>query len=235
MVAVLQILLHFHNEGRSIAATMREIYDELGRKLAVEFLICEDGSTDDTKAVLSRLSLEIPMKLILSDQRKGYAHAVLDGMLASTAPFLLCMDSDGQCDPSEFWKFWELRRSGDVLTGWRVQRADNWMRRAMSRMFYFVYKLVLRVPVHDPSCSYVLGEQRVYKMIAPRMREMSEGFWWEFTARTHRGGLSVREMPIAHRARRAGKTQVFPWKKLPGIGHHHFLALFKVWSQTRRA
>jgi dolichol-phosphate mannosyltransferase len=230
----LEILLPVHNEAESIESTIREIYETVSPQVALRFIICEDGSADDTKKVLTHLAESLPLKLIMSDERKGYSRAVRDGMEALEADYLLCLDSDGQCDPADFGKFWEARDGQNVAIGWRVNRSDTWLRRVLSRTCYFVYQLFYRVPVHDPSCPFVLARKQVIEKIAPEMGEMKEGFWWEFTARVHRRGFSMREFPVNHRNRSAGQTQVYRLSRMPGIGHRHFLALFRIWSQSRR-
>lgn len=105
-----EVLLPVHNEAETIEGTIREIYDELSRTVRMRFIICEDGSSDATKEILNSLCTRFPMKLMLSESRKGYSRAVRDGMKALDAPYLLCLDSDGQCDPKDFWKPWEVRR-----------------------------------------------------------------------------------------------------------------------------
>ena len=124
----LQILLPVHNEAESIAATIGEIYEELSPIVQVEFLLCEDGSKDNTKQVLRKVAQAVPAKLLLSDERKGYSRAVRDGMMETEAPFLLCLDSDGQCDPKDFRTFWENRGQADVLI--RMARAPGGYRTA---------------------------------------------------------------------------------------------------------
>ena len=158
----LEVLLPVHNEAATICATIREIYEEFSAEVRMRFIVCEDGSQDGTQAILTRLSSEIPMVLSLSDARKGYSRAVRDGMRALQAPYLLCLDSDGQCDPGDFWKFWDaLRHDADVVIGWRVNRADTPLRRSLSRFFYLLYQAMFRVPVHDPSCPYVLARKEL--------------------------------------------------------------------------
>jgi len=230
----LEILLPVHNEAESIESTIREIYDALSPQVSLRFIICEDGSADNTKEILRELSKSLPMNLILSDERKGYSRAVKDGMRALEAPYLLCLDSDGQCDPKDFESFWKVREATDVVLGWRVNRADNPMRKAMSGTFYRIYQLFYGVPVHDPSCPYVLVKKHVSDQLVDELGAMQQGFWWEFVARVHRHGFSVRELPVNHRLRSAGTTQVYKLRKLPGIGWRHFIALFQIWSQTRR-
>jgi dolichol-phosphate mannosyltransferase len=230
---ILEILLPIHNEAETIERTIREIYDVVSARVDFRFIICEDGSIDNTKQVLTRLSESLPMKLVMSDHRKGYSQAVIDGMRVLEADYLLCLDSDGQCDPGDFGKFWETREKQDVAIGWRVKRADTLLRRVLSGGFYFLYQAFYRVPVHDPSCPFVLAQRKVIEKVLPELGEMKEGFWWEFTARVHRRGFSLREFQVSHRTRSAGETQVYRLKKMPGIGYHHILALFKIWRQTR--
>jgi glycosyltransferase involved in cell wall biosynthesis len=212
-----EVLLPVHNEGRSIETTIRGIYTELSPLLNVSFVVCEDGSNDNSKEVLRRLARELPMRLNLSDARKGYSGAMREGMGMLEAEFLLCLDSDGQCDPKDFASFWQQRGTADVLIGWRTNRKDPLIRLIFSKFFYFLYQSVFSTPIHDPSCPYVLVRKVVAQTLARELGEMEEGFWWEFVARAHRHGFTIRELPINHRLRSAGVTQVYKWCKMPGI------------------
>jgi glycosyltransferase involved in cell wall biosynthesis len=232
--AALEVLLPVHNEAETIESTIREIYEALSPRVAPRFIICEDGSVDETKKVLMRMSESLPIKLIMSEERKGYSRAVIDGMKSLQAEYLLCLDSDGQCDPKDFEKFWQVRDNQDVAIGRRVKRADRLLRRVMSRTFYLLYQIFYRVPVHDPSCPFVLAHRRVIESLVPELGEMNQGFWWEFIARVHRRRFSLREIPIRHRSRSTGKTQVYRLSRLPVIGCTHFVALFRIWFQTRK-
>ncbi len=228
-----EVLLPVHNEGESIEATMREMHAELSRVADIGFIVCEDGSRDNSKEVLRSLATQLPIRLNLSDARKGYSKAMREGMEMCEADYLLCLDSDGQCDPRDFGKFWEARNTADVVIGWRVHRADPLVRRIFSRFFYVLYQIVFRAPVHDPSCPYVLMRNSVAKVMAQELGEMKEGFWWEFVARTHRRGFTLYEIPVHHQLRSAGVTQVYKWSKMPGIFFRHVAALFTIWRQTR--
>jgi dolichol-phosphate mannosyltransferase len=230
----LDVLLPVHNEAETIEGTIRELYDTLAPRLPLRFIICEDGSRDGTQQVLAHLAQTYPIQLLTSEQRKGYSRAVTDGMNALQADYLLCLDSDGQCDPQDFGKFWDTRKQQDVAIGWRVQRSDSLLRRLLSRGFFRLYQLFFQVPVHDPSCPYVLAHKRVIETVVPELGEMQQGFWWEFVARVHRRGFSLREIPVHHRSRRVGRTQVYRLNRLPTIAYRHVMALFKIWFETRR-
>lgn len=232
-IPTLEVLLPVHNEVESIEGTIREIFEAVSPHVRVRFIISEDGSVDGTKKVLMRLGASLPLNLLISEERKGYSRAVIDGMKSLEANYLLCLDSDGQCDPADFGKFWETRDCQDVAIGWRGKRADSLLRRVLSRAFYFVYQLFYRLPIHDPSCPFVLAHKHVIESVVSELGEMKQGFWWEFTARVYRRGFSMREIPVNHRGRSAGQTQVYGLSRMPGIGYRHFVALFKIWLQTR--
>lgn len=228
-----EVLLPVHNEGESIEATIRGIHSELSSAASTGFIVCEDGSRDKSKEILRRLAGELPIRLNLSDKRKGYSRAMRDGMAMVEAEHLLCLDSDGQCDPKDFARFWERRDSADVVIGRRVHRADTLVRRTFSRIFYILYQAVFWTPVHDPSCPYVLFRKSVAHKLAAELGDMKEGFWWEFVACAHRRGFKIIELPVEHRRRSAGTTQVYGWHKMPGIFLRHVTALAKVWKKTR--
>ena len=86
-----QILLPVHNEGLSIKKTLMDIYNALKDEIDFEFIITEDGSTDNTKEILRNLKNELPMILISDDKRKYYSLAVLDGIKKASSEFLLIM------------------------------------------------------------------------------------------------------------------------------------------------
>lgn len=85
----------------------------------------------------------------------------------------------------------------------------------------------------DPSCPYVLARRAALDRLIPELGVLDPGLWWEFTARAYRKHLPLLELQIHHRRRRSGSTQVFKWRKMPGIGLAHAIGLLKIWRQTR--
>ncbi len=229
----LDVLLPVHNEAETIARTVEEIYQVVSRVAKMRFIVSEDGSSDGTPGVLKELAANYPMQLITGATRKGYSRAVIDGFHLIEAPYVLCLDSDGQCDPRDFAKFWSQRNTADVLIGWRVNRQDTTLRKGLSGLFKVFYKLLFPVPVHDPSCPFILVPNTVVKVVLPRLGVLSVGFWWEFVARVRAAGHSIAEIPVNHRPRAAGKTQVYRYRKMLGIGWSHATGLVRIWMEYR--
>ena len=143
----LQILMPVYNEASSIENTLNEINDTLKDKIEFEFIISEDGSSDGTKEILKKLKNIYPMKLISDSGRKYYSKAVIDGIKKADADYLLIKDSDGQCDPKDILNFWDLKDNSDLVNGYRYPRYDFAYRRFISKMFYYMYKILFNYKV----------------------------------------------------------------------------------------
>lgn len=234
--SMVDIVVPVHNEGASIGTTLREFHREVaGRaKTPIRFIVCEDGSTDDTVPVLDALARDLPMKLISDPVRKGYSRAVIDGLRAADSEWIACIDSDGQCDPADFARFAALRDGADLVMGWRNPRSDTWIRRFMSGAFGLVYRILFNVRLHDPSCPYILVRRTsLERLLAGRIGILQQGFWWEFAARASALGLVIREVPIHHRRRVSGTTQVYRPTRIPRIAAEHLFGLWKLREELK--
>lgn len=227
----IDVVLPAHNEGASIGGTLREFFDIVAAKsgIPIRFVVCEDGSSDDTVPVLRAVAKEIPLKLISDPVRKGYSKAVIDGMRATESQWVAFIDSDGQCDPRDFAALVALRDGADIVMGWRNPRSDVWLRKLMSRAFAAPYRLLFNVRLKDPSCPYLLIRRHsLLRILAGNVGILKQGFWWEFVARANALGLRIVETPVRHRLRSSGVTQVYRPTKVPRIAVEHLLGLWKL-------
>ena len=130
------VVLPVYNEAEIIEEVIREYYDEIIRKYPnSEFIIAEDGSNDGTKEILTELSKEIPMRLVMGPERKGYLHGVRDALLLAKNETVFFSDSDGQHDPRDFWKLLKKIENYDLVCGMRVKRHDPLSRKILTRFY----------------------------------------------------------------------------------------------------
>lgn len=231
--AEIAVLMPIHNEAEAIEESVNEFYDAISSRMPLEFVLSEDGSTDDTENVIERLSEKIPLKAILSTSRKGYAGGIKDGLKLVKAKYVLITDSDGQHDPRDFWKIWNLRTKYDIVSGWRKKRADSLYRRIMSQVFQLRIKSAFNLPnLMDITAPFKLMKTEVAIEIAEKCKYMSESFWNEFLVRAHVSGFSIGETPVSHRIRAdKSATRVYkPWK-IPKIALAQLIALSKLKSE----
>jgi dolichol-phosphate mannosyltransferase len=225
----LSVILPVHNEKNSIEKVLKEWKRELDKqKIEYLFIVCEDGSTDGTKDLLAKLQKKYPLGLNQKQKRRGYGTAVIDGIKSADSEYVLCIDSDGQCDPDDFSKFWNNKEKTHVTIGWRKKRADPLQRRIFSLLFKTVFIILFPTNIHDPSAPFVLFKKQKIMPYIKHLVHLKEGFWWGFVGMCTKKNLSIYERQINHRERTSGTTQVYKLNKILGISIRNLIGLFKL-------
>jgi len=237
VVATVQVVVPAHNEGEGIANVLTEFYTQVAVAdgMPMSFVVCEDGSTDDTVQRVSNLATTMPIQLLTSRERKGYSRAVIDGLRTARSDIVAFIDSDGQCDPRDFARLVEALNDCDLVVGYRNPRIDAWYRKLMSGAFKVVYRLLFQVPLRDPSCPFlVVRRDRLARILDGNVGILPQGFWWEFNARAFAIGLTIKQHPVHHRARAAGTTKVYRPTRIPGIAFSHLVGLLVLRKELKR-
>ena len=156
----LAVVMPIYNEAASIRSVLREWFLALD-KASVNFLFfaINDGSTDDTTKILSSLTGELgPRLCVVNKKNSGHGRSCRFGYeraLAEGAPWILQIDSDGQCDPS-FLPLPDDNERFDCAFGYRETRDDGIGRRFISYCCRVVLWLVTGTYVRDPNVPYRL-------------------------------------------------------------------------------
>lgn len=225
----LHVILPVYNEKDGIYTVLKAWKKELDRhSISYRILVCEDGSTDGTKEILK--SVQNKFNLIINQKRcrRSYGGAVIDGIKNSSSEFILCIDSDGQCDPKDFSKFWKRRRQADVIMGWRTKRNNPYQRRVYSFLFKIAFRLLFSTQLHDPSCPFVLFKRQKVVSYIKMLNFLKEGFWWGFVGMCVKNNIAIEEIPIRHNARLSGTTKVYTLAKTPHIAVNNLIGLVKL-------
>src|SRR4249920_1766137 len=92
------------NEAENVEPLAREIDAALNNR-SYEMIFVDDGSTDETAAILKKLKSSLPALRVLSHSfRSGQSAAVASGVRAARAPWVATLDGDGQNDPADIPK-----------------------------------------------------------------------------------------------------------------------------------
>lgn len=224
----LSIIFPVYNERGTLERVIKEWQYELNKnKIIYKFIICEDGSVDGTKELIKNIKNKYNLVVSQKRQRRGYGKAIIDGLLIAKSKYILSLDSDGQCSPKDFIKFWKIRDKSDVIIGWRTKRIDPNYRKFYSWMFQKIFRLLFPTTIHDPSAPFVLYKRNITGYIK-YLNYLNEGFWWGFIGMCIKKGLSVYELPINHLQREKGKSQIYNLDKIPGIAFTNTLGLIKL-------
>ena len=128
-----------YNEAENIEATIRQWYpivDKLSQDgVDTKLVIANDGSKDNTFAIMKSLKDNYPLFEPLDKPNSGHGATVLylyRYAIENGADYVFQTDSDGQTNPEEFWQMWDHRDEYDFQIGNRVGRQDLFLRRIRS-------------------------------------------------------------------------------------------------------
>lgn len=233
----LTILLTAHNEASNIERVIRQVHTEIASRVPARILVAEDGSSDGTKEILKRLQPELGLRLTLDPGRKGYSLAVADSLRLVDTKYVFFMDGDGQFRTCDFWKLYPYRSEADIVSGWRITRADVAYRRIMSNVFQLMARRGFGLPyMHDITGPFRLMTTESAQSVARRWKYMHDSFWTEFTILAHELGFTTVEVPVEHlhRPPTEPQTQIYSVGRVPRIAVDHTAALLKLWLSLNK-
>ena len=132
--------------------------------------------------------------------------AILTGIKAARAGWIATLDADGQNDPADIPRLWDIARSAPaspplMVAGQRRKRRDTWSKRAASRAANAVRRRLLGDGTPDTGCGLKLF-QRDFFLELPRFDHMHRFL----PALAMRQGGKVVSVPVNHRARERGQS-----------------------------
>lgn len=100
----LSVIIPVFNEENTILKVLEAV--EKSNVRSKEIIVVDDGSTDQTRAILTKASRRID-QLIFRKQNGGKGAALRDGFAAATGEFVIVQDADLEYDPAEFVRLLE--------------------------------------------------------------------------------------------------------------------------------
>jgi len=202
---LLSVVVPLRDEGPNLRALHEEIVDALQASTGWEIVFVDDGSTDEGPDVLRQLAREDPrVRVVTLARGYGQSTALVAGAEAARGEWIGTLDADCQNDPRDLVALWDEAREGvaDVVTGYRLRRADAWARRASSRVANSVRNRVSGDRITDVGCSV-----RVFPRRALLEAVRFEGMHRFLPTLFRLAGYTVVERPVGHRARHAGRSK----------------------------
>lgn len=207
----LSVVVPLHNESPNVLPLTRRIQEALGSRAAnSELILVDDASTDDTWQRILEARASFPfVRPIRHAQNRGQSTALWNGFCASRGLVLATLDGDLQNDPADLSQLLASLDDCDMVTGVRVKRADNALRRLSSRIARLARKLVLGMDFADTGCNLRVIRREVLACLPP-----FDGLHRFMPVLARNAGMRVKEQPVSHHPRAAGVSKYGVWNRL---------------------
>ena len=169
-----------------------------------EIIIVNDGSKDRTGEVAEELArMNSRVRVVHHPRNMGYGAAVITGFAAATKDAVFFSDSDNQFDLAEIKTFWELIGQHDAVVGYRIRRADPFVRKVNAFCWGRLVRVLLGFRIRDLDCGFKMFRRSAVGGLTLSSRGATVTA--ELMARLHRRGVRWVEVGVHHYPRTAGQ------------------------------
>ncbi len=223
----ISIVIPAFNEESNLPCLFEEISSAMKlMKESYEIIFVNDGSTDGTEESIKGLYEKYPDQIIGINFKSnfGKASALKAGFKKACGSIIITMDADLQDDPKEIPNFIAKIREGyDLVSGWKINRKDSFVKNSSSKFFNFVTSFFSKVKLHDFNCGY-----KAYRSEAAKRLDLYGQLHRYIPVMIRNMGYKIAEIPVHHRKRKFGKSKYGPVRFING-----FLDLLTVMMLTK--
>ena len=206
-LASLSVFFPCHNEADNVE-TMTEACLRMARRVARdhEVIIVDDGSTDGTAALADALADKYPdeVRVARNQPNRGYGGALQRGFRAAAKDLIFYTDGDGQFDVEEIDRLIPLLDEYDIVSAYRLERQDNFLRRFNGAAWTRLGRRALGLHVRGVGCAFKIYPRRV--IAETELRSEGALIDAEMLARATRAGYRIGQVGVHHHPRSAGQS-----------------------------
>ena len=195
-----------HNEAGTLRELVRQIEAQMtALNRASEIVIVDDGSSDESWAVLKDLAASRShLRALRLERNCGQSAALYTAIQATRGAYIITLDADLQNDPADIPKLLAALVDADCVCGTRKAaraRGDSWLKQSISSIANAIRRRVLGDASTDAGCTYRAFRREAFTGI-PFFR----GFHRFIPILMAFNGARVVEVPVSNRARMHGQS-----------------------------
>lgn len=205
------IVLPVFNEEGIISDAIGQIirvFEDMG--LDWEIVAVDDGSTDNSSAVLKELQKERSetVTVVRHPYNKGNGSAIKSGIKAATGDYIVCMDVDGQHDPKDIPKIIPYLDDYDLVVGARPFKSDgSWYRNLANKFYNRLASSLTGFEIQDLTSGFRVFKAEVVKKFY-HLFPQRFSYPTTSTLALLKGGYNIKYVPINIRPRQAGASKI---------------------------
>lgn len=205
-VRSLSIFFPCYNEIDNLAALTEQSVDvATSITKDYEIIIVDDGSSDGTAELADELASKYENVIAIHHKKnKGYGAALQSGFRAATKELVFYTDGDGQFDISQLPKILPLIETADIVSCYRKNRQDNFLRKINAFCWGIFVRLMLGLWLRDIDCAFKLYKRSIFDNI--EMHSNGALIDAEILTRAKRRGYRIIQSPVAHLPRMYGES-----------------------------
>lgn len=212
----LSIVMPAYNEGGGIEKTLRKTFSVLQNKgFSFEVIVVNNGSTDNSKEVLTTLQKEFPeLKVISVMPNRNYGGGIKAGLENATGNILGWTDADGQVDPKGIVDLYHLitDQGFKVAKAYRHPRIESKYRKFQSNVFNTIFKLFFGNIANDINAKPKLMAREIYEKFPLESNDIFIDAEW--VIKLAKAKIPMGNAPVPFLKREFGKSKMRFWTSL---------------------
>ena len=209
---LLSVVMPVYNERTTIEEIITRV---LAVPVRTELIVVDDGSTDGTREILSRLAETQPFKLILQPRNAGKGAALRRGFQEVTGDLMVIQDADLEYSPEEYPDLISLICEGraDVVYGSRFigrRRVFLFTHYAGNRLLTLITNVLYNTILTDMETCYKVMRTEVLRSF--EIKSNGFGIEPEITAKIFKRRYRVYEVPITYDGRGYDEGKKITWR-----------------------
>ena len=175
-------------------------------------LLANDGSSDNSLSMIEKICERNEAFFFLAFEKNcGLSAAIKAGFDYADTPLIGYIDSDLQTDPEDFNLLMQDIEEYDLVTGWRADRKDSFVKNMSSLIANGIRKSFTHDGMNDTGCPLKIIKADYAKRIP-----MFKGLHRFLPAMIMLQNGTVKQVPVRHYPRIAGKAKFHLWNRLLG-------------------
>lgn len=179
----------------------------LANDFEYEVILVDDGSTDSSWKVISKLKQEYPQLMGIKFRRNyGKSAALNVGFAATQGNVVITMDADLQDSPDEIPMLYDrvFNQGADLVSGWKKKRYDPPSKTIPTKLFNAVTRKMSGIHnLHDFNC----GLKAYSKDVVKNIEVYGEMHRYIPVLAKWAGFINIQEQVVQHYPRKYGKTK----------------------------